>query len=183
MPKRVKMRRYEAPNDLRFLTFSTYQRLPLFGNERIRDRFAEHLAAARERFGFHLYGWVLMPEHVHLLLWPRLPHAPVSSILRELKRGIATEAIQRWDRMGAAVLERLTTDSGVRRFWQRGGGYDRNIHSDEERREKIEYMHWNPVKRGLVNRPEDWPWSSARWYAGDRSSVVQIAPMPPRRPE
>jgi hypothetical protein len=49
--------------------------------------------------------------------------------------------------------------------------------------EKLEYMHWNPVKRELVRKPEDWPWSSARWYKGDRSSVVEIAPMRPKRPE
>jgi putative transposase len=181
-PRRKRLRRYERPNDVRFLTFSTYQRLPLFQNDRIKDRFAHDLAAARNKFRFHLYAWVIMPEHVHLLMWPLLPECPVPTVLRELKRPFAEDVIDRWRSLSARVLDRLQGSDGAAHFWQPGGGYDRNIHSMKEFNEKRNYIHNNPVTRGLVARPEDWPWSSARWYAGDRTGPVSLNPLPPRRP-
>jgi putative transposase len=60
------------------------------------------------------------------------------------------------------------------RFWQRGGGYDLNLFSPDTVREKLEYMHNNPVKRGLCKAPADWRWSSASFYAGGDIGPVQI---------
>ena len=60
------------------------------------------------------------------------------------------------------------------RFWQPGGGYDRNITSTEALRAVIEYTHANPVRRGLVARAEDWEWSSARSYAGLRPAKLEM---------
>ncbi len=179
---RKQLHRIEQTHDLRFLTFSTYDRLPLFLNDRIRDLFATHLEAARVAFSFNLYAWVVMPEHIHLLLWPLLPEHPVSALLSQLKRGFARQVVERWREIRASVLPRLTMPDGSIRFWQRGGGYDRNIFSSEETSEKLNYIHQNPVTRGLVTRPQDWVWSSARWYAGDRAGPVQIDSLPPKRP-
>jgi hypothetical protein len=67
------------------------------------------------------------------------------------------------------LRKRLTVREGRRvrhRFWQPGGGYDRNFHSSGALRAGIDYFHANPVRRGLVAKAEDWEWSSARWYAG-----------------
>jgi putative transposase len=61
-----------------------------------------------------------------------------------------------------------------RRFWQPGGGYDRNITSAEALRAMIDSLHANPVRRGLVARAEDWEWSSARWYAGLRPVKLEM---------
>jgi putative transposase len=180
--RRKTIHRFERSHDIRFLTFSTYQRLPIFRNDRIKDRFEQHLAAARTRHRFHLYGWVVMPEHVHLLLWPSLPKHTVTSALHALKRSFAQEVISRWRALGAKVLEQLLAPDGSTRFWQRGGGYDRNIFTDEEFEEKLRYIHNNPVARGLIQRPEDWPWSSARWYMGMRDGTLPMDPIPPSRP-
>jgi len=73
----------------------------------------------------------------------------------------------------APILERLVDARGTRRFWQRGGGYDRNIHSDTEFDEKIGYIHMNPVRAGLVKTPADWAWSSARWWDGEREGQIE----------
>ncbi len=183
MPEhRKRMRRREHPNQPRFLTFSCYRRLPLFNNDRIKDRFAEYIQAAHERFGFHLYAWVIMPEHVHLLLWPLLPSYPVEIFLRDTKRDFASEIIGRWRQLNARILSRLIAPDGTTRFWMRGGGFDDNVESQDELANIIEYIHRNPVKRGLVTVPEEWPWSSASWYAGDRTGIVRIDPLPARRP-
>ncbi|MFN0131167.1 MAG: REP-associated tyrosine transposase [Phycisphaerales bacterium] len=174
--------RVERPNDVRFLTFSCNHRLSLFSNAKVCDTFADHLDAARLKHNFHLYAWVIMPEHVHLLLWPCLPAHPVAAVLHDLKRAFAAEVIRRWRGLNAPILTRLETKRGHIRFWQTGGGYDRNIFTTEEFNEKLRYIHLNPVTRGLVVRPEDWKWSSARWYAGDRTSPVSLDPLPPRKP-
>ncbi len=173
-PHRKRLRRYEALNHARFLTFSTYTRLPLFQIDTIRGLFAGHLARARDRDGFRLLAWVVMPEHIHLIIWQG--ESPITRSLLALKSGFAREVLGRWRELDAPVLARLTDAQGRQRFWQRGGGYDRNIRDEDELREKITYIHNNPVKRGLVGRPTDWAWSSARWYDGDRDGPVPIDP-------
>ena len=60
------------------------------------------------------------------------------------------------------------------RFWQRGGGYDRNITTHEEIVEKINDMHNNPVTRQLCDTPLDWIWSSARRYSGDPTGPLPV---------
>lgn len=165
---RRKLKRFEGLGDARYLTCSCYRRLPLFNNDDIKDAFVEHLAHVQHVLSFELFAWVIMPEHFHLLLRPRMTGGQtVTQILRRLKSPFARRVIARWRELDAAVLARITTDAtGAVRFWQTGGGYDRNIHSDEEFIEKIEYIHANPVRRGLVVRPADYRWSSALNIAG-----------------
>jgi putative transposase len=148
------------------------ERLRLFANSAIRDLFVLHLEMARERFGFQLAAWVIMPEHVHLLLIPRA--VTVRRLLRTLKGGFAQRVIDRWKEIDAPILKKIRTARGGYAFWQPGGGYDRNIWSNDEWREKLAYIHRNPVKRGLVRRPVDWRWSSARWYAGLRDEIAVL---------
>ena len=181
-PRRKHLRRIEHTNHLRHLTFSTYQRLPLFATDHTRDLFAAALADLRTRAGFHLYAWVLMPEHTHILLWPRLPDVPVPKMLRSLKSSVARSAINHFRATNDPILPHLIIPNGSTRFWQRGGGYDRNLRHGDDINQVIEYIHHNPVRRALVSRATDWHWSSARWYAGDRSSPVTIDPLPPKRP-
>lgn len=176
---RKEVRRIERADTVRYLTFSCYQRLSLLGNDAIKDVFVEELVASRERLGFGVIGWVVMPEHVHLLVWPRLPEVPVSKVVWDVKRAVARRVIGRWREIDAPILDRLRHHRGVR-FWQRGGGYDRNILGGDELWEKLRYIHENPVRRGLIRRPTDWVWSSARWYAGQREGVVAMDEV--RRP-
>jgi len=168
------MRRFEHENHARYLTFSCYRRLSLFENDRIKDAFVEQISRSRDRMGFNLLAWVIMPEHVHLLIWPRLPEYPVSAVTKSMKRTFAHRVIHRWRELDAAILKELGARDGQTRFWQRGGGYDRNILGGPELNEKIRYIHMNPVRRGLVERAEDWAWSSARWYDGKRDDELPI---------
>ncbi len=170
-------RRSERCGDVRFLTFSCYQRLPLFNNDAIKDAFVEHVARSRRGTAFRLTGWVIMPEHVHLMLIPNLPDHPASEVLSDLKGTFSRTVLQRWRSMNAPILSRLTDSRGKARFWQVGGGYDRNIISTEEYEEKLHYIHNNPVTRGLVELPTDWRWSSARWYSGIRDGEIPINPF------
>ncbi len=164
-----RLARVEVPKQLRFLTFSCYQRLPLFQNDRIKDAFAERLEFSRRELGFRLKAWVIMPEHVHLMLAPP-PSCTVRHFLSHLKGVFAQRVIHRWRELEAPVLGKIRGPDGRYHFWQEGGGYDRNIFTDTERNEKLLYIHENPVRRGLSTTSTDWAWSSARWHAGERSS-------------
>ncbi|USN99913.1 MAG: transposase [Phycisphaeraceae bacterium] len=173
---RKRLKRIEHPNHVRFLTFSCYRRLPLFDNDSIKDAFVEHVGACRARTNFLLHAWVIMPEHVHMMIWPDLPEFPVPKVTWTLRRGFARTVIGRWRELGAPILDRLRSPDGRIRFWQPGGGYDRNIIGGDELDEKVGYIHENPVRRGLVSRPTDWAWSSARRYSGDREGQLHIDP-------
>lgn len=117
---------------------------------------------------FKLFGYVVMPEHVHLLVQPSPPDTTVTTLLMRLKSQFAHQVIQRWRTLAAPILNRLRDASGHTRFWQPGGGYDRNLVSSENCHEKLNYLHQNPVRRGLVTHPDQWIWSSARAYANHR---------------
>lgn len=146
----------------RFLTFSCHQRLALLGTPETRDVFIESLVAARERYGFKLMAWVVMPEHVHLLIVPVAEPVPI--ILRSIKQSTSQRILYRWKESGARVLGRLNIGDGRSRFWQAGGGFDRNVRNTDEFIRTVEYIHQNPVTRGLVGTQTDWQWSSARSY-------------------
>jgi putative transposase len=171
-PPRKKMRRDEHGDGPRFITFSCHRQLPLLGNPLIRDLCAAELAAARSKYGLRVLAWVLMPEHVHVIL--RSPQGSTSIVkpLWAWKREVALQVIGRWRQLKAPVLERIRDASGRPRFWQRGGGYDRNL--DSELDEKIRYIHQNPVRRGLVQQAHEWRWSSIHWYRREGEILVPI---------
>jgi putative transposase len=170
-------RRFDEERMPRELTFSCYQRLPLLNRDRSRQWFVEALNEARTHWPIDLWAWVIMPEHVHLLIAPREGKVPVGKFQGEIKERTARPAIAWLELNAPRWLSRITVREGSRvrrRFWQPGGGYDRNIDHYDTLLASINYFHLNPVKRGLVERPEDWPWSSAGWYAGIRPPLIEM---------
>ncbi len=177
---RKAMKRREAVGDARYLTFSCYQRLPLFLNDAVKRVFTDRLSTLHDDGGFAIYAWVIMPEHVHLLVRPDVEWWTVDRLCHSLKRPVAECIMRRWEELRAPILQRLIDGRGRRHFWQPGGGYDRNVFSREELLEKANYIHDNPVRRGLVAEQEMWKWSSAGWYAGKRSGTIVIDELPLR---
>jgi putative transposase len=177
LTRRKKVQHFDEPGDAHFLTFSCYRRMALLSKDRTCRWLAEAIADARTKHGFDLWAWVLMPEHVHLLLWPRRPAYETARILADIKRPVGQNAV-RWLQGNCSVfLERLTVRNRNRiyhRFWQAGPGQDRNVYDVASLYQIIEYIHNNPVRRGLVARPEDWPWSSAAEWAGKEDVVLKI---------
>jgi putative transposase len=148
----VGLERLQAEGDLHFVTFSCYHRCAYLESSAMRDLFEDGLQKAHLRYRFDVVGYVVMPEHVHLL---------VSEPGRELL-AVALQALK------LSVTRRART----RPFWL-PRYYDFNVRTDAKRIEKLNYIHWNPMKRGLVNRPEDWRWSSYRYYqTGERGRVT-----------
>jgi len=172
MPSELK--RYYGRGDLHFVTFSCYQRLPLLGTESARNVFVHELEKVRNEMGFRLVGYVVMPEHVHLLMSePRI--GTPSTVLQKLKLRVSLK-MRKGREVGSAERFRLPVEEeGVlpRAFWQ-ARFYDFNVNTIGKRREKLSYMHANPVVRGLVEHPEDWPWSSWSSYMGEEAGLIAI---------
>ena len=174
MPKGLK--RYYGRGDLHFLTFSCYRRLPLLGKARTRNLFVKVLSEVRARYGFALVGFVVMPEHVHLLIGEPKKGTP-STVLKALKLGVSRRArAKRRGTSAAANQLQLPFREGagtLPRFWQ-CRFYDFNVWSAKKVREKLEYMHRNPVTRKLVAHPRDWPWSSWAFYYNDAPCLLDM---------
>ncbi|MGD9790242.1 MAG: transposase [Phycisphaerales bacterium] len=182
MLHRKTMRRRETDGGARFLTFSCDHRQPLLAREGVRDLFSACLKAARERHGFDLFAWVVMPEHVHLLIRP-IPETTVETILRSLKIAVARRVLSMAPTLLpfqpeiAPTADGSCTAAGRRpRFWQPGGGFDRNVRDEFEFFRTVHYIHHNPVERGLATRPEDYPWSSVRWWTAVREGSTHDRP-------
>ena len=161
---RKRRQRFDETGQACELTFSCYRRFAFLSRDRTRAWFVEELEAARQKWSFDLWAYVLMPEHVHLLINPKSPAANVGRIAGQIKEAVARKAIAYLRTNAPLWLPRITVQEGDRlrhRFWQPGGGYDRNAIEIAAVHGMIQYLHANPVRRGLVACAEQWEWSSA----------------------
>ena len=161
------LRHFDNLGTARFVTFSCYRHLPGLTSIHARNLFIEHLDAARKKHRFQLLGYVVMPDHVHLVLYPP-DGMKLGLVVREIKSKTAREHFAQAMgpiQGGAAKAKRV--------FWNRRC-YDHNCRTPETTLEKINYCHMNPVKSGLVGEPGEWEWSSYNWYVGDRDVPIRI---------
>jgi putative transposase len=168
------LKRHYGKEDLHFITFSCYRRLPLLKTARARDLFVQELGKVRDEMGFRLVGYVVMPEHVHLLIGePK--QGTLSSVLHKLKLRVSRKMRkQRRHRTAAQLRLPFKEEGGASRaFWQ-ARFYDFNVYSRGKMKEKLHYMHANPVIRGLVKHPREWPWSSWSSYAKGEAGLVYL---------
>jgi putative transposase len=165
----MKRTTYNLPNHAHFLTFSCYRRQRLLTNDLLRRQLLVTWDESRRKGRFHIWSYVIMPEHVHLLIYPEDEQYQMSAILRYLKEPFARWLVLHWEQNAPDMLRRIDVKRGrrtVKRFWQEGGGYDRNLFDWETIRKAVRYIEHNPVRRGLSNDSLDWKWSSARARAG-----------------
>jgi putative transposase len=175
-------RRFDDEHTPRELTFSCYKGYPFLSRDRTRAWFVDALRDARQKWAIDLWAWVIMPEHVHLIVTPRGPGVQIGAFQAAIKEQVARKAIQWLKQNAPEWIARITVREGTRerrRFWQPGGGYDRNIDDVDTLQKTIDYFHLNPVRRGLVSNAIDWQWSSARWYAGIRPVLIDMDPTLP----
>jgi putative transposase len=171
MPNRL--HRYYGAGYLHFITTSCYQRPRLLGTARSRDLFLQVLESVRGRYRFVVVGYVVMPEHVRLLLGEPERGNP-SAVMQALKQGFARRLLARLRRTADPRQSSLwNTPVAEGRIWQHRF-YDFVVFTAKKRVEKLDYMHHNPVKRGLVLETEQWKWSSYRFYALAERGVVLV---------
>ena len=178
---RKKRRAINDVGHAHFLTFSCWKRWPLLSKDRSRQWLVDAIDQVRREQELAIWAYVIMPEHVHLLVMPLRPDYEMRRILAAIKAPVARQAkAYLIEAKATDWLQRLTAHHGERevfRFWQPGGGYDQNLWNERPILEVIDYIHANPVRRGLVERPTDWMWSSARDHAGLGQGPLMIDPV------
>jgi len=136
-----------------------------------RDHFLTILEQTRKRYRFVVVGYVVMPEHIHLLVSEPEIGDP-STVMQVLKQRSARALLPKHKNPGSRQTSFFEQTPRVP-FWQ-ARFYDFNVWTEKKRIEKLKYMHRNPVKRDLALSPEDWRWSSHRFYALDEAGVVRV---------
>jgi putative transposase len=160
------LKRYYGAGDLHFITCSCYQRKPSLGTAPRRDLFLEILEQARQRYRFVVLGYVVMPEHFHLLITEPQAGDP-SKAMQVVKQRFAQKVLHHPRRKPSEP------PSAPCYVWE-PRFYDFNVWTDHKRIEKLRYMHRNPVKRALVSEPQQWLWSSFRDYLYGQTGPVRI---------
>ena len=150
------LKRFQLTGDLHFITFSCHRRKPFLAEPEAYATVEQALEDTRKHDGFFVAGYVLMPEHLHMLL-SEPPGVVLAAALKRLK----------WS------TSRKLKGTYRDHFWQ-PPYHDFNVYSQYKVEEKLDYMHRNPVKRSLAEKPEDWPWSSARHHQSGHTSTIEV---------
>jgi putative transposase len=148
------LKRYQSQGHDHLITISCYHRQPYFSTLEARVRFEHSLEQTRKKYVLRVHAYVVMPEHVHLLL-SEPEREPLSKALQVLKVSVS----------------KLSSEKP---FWQ-DRYHDFNVFATDKFIEKRRYIHRNPVTRGLVEHPEDWPHSSYLSYRDRRQRTVHIS--------
>ncbi|HNT29406.1 MAG TPA: transposase [bacterium] len=175
---------------LHFVTTKTYRNHTYFADTRCCEILIEQLDYYRGRYGFKISGYVIMPDHLHVLLWwetDEKPDLTISKIMQGIKSIVAKRIIQ-YVKIGESTCSRLSDDwyhenphkrMGQEhtppsvRIWQ-PSFYDYIVLSQEKFVEKLSYMHNNPVNAGLVSEAELWKFSSCAWYTKRKEYVLEM---------
>jgi len=174
--KYKKCKRFNIPGHLHELTFSCFKNQPLLDDEETCKFLTKAISTAMAKHRFELWAYIFMPNHAHLLIAPKEKNYSISKILQSIKQSSSRNIINYYRRMLPDKLELLRTCRPDRpfKFWQEGGGYDRNVFSIEATRNSVQYIHNNPLRWGLVEDPVAWPWSSYRNWTRNGTGPISI---------
>ncbi len=165
------LKRYQNTGQSHFVTFCCYHRRPLFATDASRLVFENALERVRRNFCLRVYAYVVMPEHIHLLVSEperAAPLKPTAGLSGPPEPSTLADALKS---LKQGVSRRLIGDA--EHFWQKRY-YDFNVRDHQQFVEKLHYIHCNPVKRALCERPEDWAWSSFLHHATGREGRIEI---------
>ncbi len=162
------------PGHAHALTFSTYRRRPHLLLPGVAEMLLARLDAARRKHRFEVWAFCVMPEHVHIVLYPLEESYSMATINKAIKSPSAMDVFERYP----LLRSECQVGENEFRLWQAGGGYDRNLFTAKAVWAKIRYVHNNPMRRGLCETFLDWPWSSARAYhEGETAIPVNLCPI------
>ncbi len=173
-------RAYNDPGHAHELTFSCYRRFTFLSKDRTCQWLADAIRKAKTELNYLLWAYVFMPDHVHLIVYPQHHVYNDSEFLKQIKEPVSRQAVQFLKKEAPHWLPRIRDLKGTRvehHFWQPGRGYDRNIDNARTLQKMIDYIHLNPVRKGLVNCARDWKWSSAGWFEGQPLNDLETDPI------
>lgn len=165
----VKRRIYDDEKHIHFITFSCYKRRRYLQTGIAKRMVIGHLGSRLQRHGGICPGFVIMPDHVHALIW--FPEVRQLSAFMNKWKGQSPPPLKELFRTRFPKYWSQVHESDP--IWQ-PRYYGFNIWSRQKVEEKLDYMHLNPVRAGLVEHPTQWLWSSARWYLEGRSVGLPI---------
>ncbi|MHC5199146.1 MAG: REP-associated tyrosine transposase [Planctomycetota bacterium] len=173
---RKRCRRWNRPCHVHALTFSCFHNRPFLQDLSVCAMLADSLSTACARHNLALWAFVFMPEHVHLLVWPRQVNYSISTFLQAVKQPLSRRVIRFHKKHQTSQLSQMATGQKKQpyRFWQAGGGYDRNIVGPDTAWNVMHYIHQNPVRRKLVEYPNDWFYSSYKDWHTDETGPMDI---------
>jgi putative transposase len=164
-----KRRIFDDERHAQFITFSCYKRRKLLNPDRAKRIVIGTLGSQLAIHGGLCIGFVIMPEHVHCLVWFDEP-GHLSPFMNHWKDQTSVKIKDLYRREFPDYLQKIEETDLV---WQ-ARYYPFNIFTERKLEQKLDYMHLNPVRRELVKRAVDWPWSSARWYIEGRTVGIPI---------
>ena len=165
------------PNILHYTTSVCFKRVPVFHSEQACELFVEALAETRSRYPFKLVGYVVMPDHAHLIVNPLSRDI---SVLMGRSKSTSARAILDWLRGSSHVASLKVLELGTPQkkghthaLWLKDFS-SIDLCSPRFVRQKLNYIHLNPVRAGLCKHPADWKWSSYRAYLPHEAGSVPI---------
>ena len=163
---------YNTAGHAHELTFSCYRRRRYFENEKSCEIFIAELEKAKKKHDFLIWAYVIMPNHVHVLIWPLNPVYDISRILQDFKSKTAIKC--------SKLLKNIwqKKESEDFKFWQAGGGFDRNLWNALAIHSAIKYIEGNPVRGGLAAKQELWQWSSAYARKNNTGLIPDVYKIP-----
>jgi putative transposase len=183
---RKQIKHFHDPGDVHELTFSCYRRMKLLSNNCWRGKLSTTINEACKELNCNLACFVYMPEHVHLLIWGLTSKDQLGPLLKRIKKPFSDEVRVDLETAKSPLLNRLMIrerpGKQAFRFWQEGPGYDRNLCTTKSVQASLDYIHQNPVRRGLCVKATDWRWSSAKHYESEGKlidpALPKITPLP-----
>jgi len=168
--------RHNVAGNAHELTFSCYDNQPFLLAKRTCNYLVDAIISGREKHKFDLWAYVFMPNHVHLLICPREQQYSISDMLLSIKQPVSRKAVNFLKNNNPDGLKNLSTSQIYRpyRFWQKGGGYDRNITKTQTIIDSVRYIHNNPVRKGLVENAAQWYYSSVADWENIRQGPIPI---------
>jgi len=171
----MKLKHFDHDGRARFITFCIHRQIPILTNDPFRQIVVDSIDDLRRQEGFRLLAYVIMPEHIHLVLIPG-ENTEIGPLVGEIKRISALRIHEILLDKNSHLLNKFVVQRDRHSpfaLWQRRC-HDHNCRTDDAVWSRVEYCHFNPVTRGLVRNPEDWVWSSYRWYQGKRNVPLKI---------
>lgn len=164
------------------LTLRAHHRQPILVTPLVCAHLAQQIRAVSDQYKFSVWAFVFMPDHFHLLVQSKQLNYDIGEYLEAIKLAFHEKAVEILGLHAPQVLGRLRKQQGgkyVYDFWQKTSGQNRNVEYSLPVRPLIQYLHENPVRRGLVAHALDWKWSSAGAYAGRPLAELQPDEVPP----
>ena len=178
---RKQIKHFHEPGDCHELTFSCYQNKALLTYADWNLMLCQSIDRALVRYELGLIAFVIMPNHVHLLVYSKQQECQIDRFLFAVKRPFSYRIkqllVQAEDPLLDELMIRDRPGNTTFRFWQEGAGYDRNLSSQKVVEASIDYIHLNPVRKELVDQARDWKWSSALWYESEGETVGSDLPV------